>query len=200
MSLRDIGLVVQLGHDRGTCPHPSDKARRVVIGHITGVQAVNVRFCECLDDNCRFTPEWCKLFRHGWFPASMHSPATAFTFDILDTFQELSFQGKTNLFDFWKTIERITDNTGGHDVFMSTDRLSCTCYLLTASKQDRYKQMLHVVRIWRHLVMLKRFGHAHDPTGPDGTQAGELVVECPACPHPGRNLPPDWESAPDDVK
>ena len=119
ISLSDIGLVVQLGHDRGTCPHPSNKPRRVVIGHITGVQAVNIRFCECLDDNCLFTPEWCQLFRYGWFPASTHSPATGFTFDLLDTFQELNFQGKTNLFDFWKTIERITDNTGGRDVFVS---------------------------------------------------------------------------------
>jgi hypothetical protein len=24
---------------------------------------------------------------------------------------------------------------------------------------------------------------------------GELMVECPACPHPGRNLPDDWEKA-----
>ncbi|TBU21631.1 hypothetical protein BD311DRAFT_677916, partial [Dichomitus squalens] len=181
-SMREIGLVVQLGHDRGSCPHPSIKPRSIVVGHTTGVQAVNIHFCECLDETCRFTPKWTQLFRFGWFPASTHAPATAFTFDLLDTFQELSFQGKTNLFDFWKTVERLTDNSGGRDVY------------------DRYKQLSHAVRIWRHLVMLKRFGRAHDLTGPDGTKPGELVVECPACLHPGQNLPPGWEAAPPDVK
>ncbi|TBU36515.1 hypothetical protein BD309DRAFT_878262 [Dichomitus squalens] len=181
-SLRDIGLIVQLGHDRGTCAHPAEQPRRIIVGHTSGVQAVSVRFCECLDDNCHFMPEWCQLFRFGWFPASTHSPATTFTFDLLNTFQELSFQGKTNLFDFWRTIEHITDNSGGHDVF------------------DCYKQLSHTMRIWHHLVMLKRFGRAHDPAGPDAMKPGELVVECPACPHPGRNILPDWEAAPPDVK
>ncbi|TBU37904.1 hypothetical protein BD309DRAFT_875464, partial [Dichomitus squalens] len=62
------------------------------------------------------------------------------------------------------------------------------------------KQLSHVMRIWRHLVMLKQFGRTHDPAGPDGTKPGELVVECPACPHPGRNLPLNWDTAPPDVK
>ncbi|TBU58879.1 hypothetical protein BD310DRAFT_906324 [Dichomitus squalens] len=48
--------------------------------------------------------------------------------------------------------------------------------------------------------MLKRFGRVHDPAGPDGTKPGELVVECPACLHPGRNLPLNWDTAPPDVK
>jgi hypothetical protein len=43
--------------------------------------------------------------------------------------------------------------------------------------------------------MLKRAGRAQDPTGANGTALGELAVECPACPHPGRNLPEGWESA-----
>jgi hypothetical protein len=41
--------------------------------------------------------------------------------------------------------------------------------------------------------MLKRAGRGHDPAGVEGTSHGELVVECPACPHPGRNLPDDWQ-------
>ena len=41
--------------------------------------------------------------------------------------------------------------------------------------------------------MLKRAGRGQDPAGVDGTAQGELAVECPACPHPGRNLPDDWD-------
>jgi hypothetical protein len=42
-------------------------------------------------------------------------------------------------------------------------------------------------------MSLKRSGRGHDAGGVDATKKGELMVECPACPHPGRNLPDDWE-------
>jgi hypothetical protein len=42
--------------------------------------------------------------------------------------------------------------------------------------------------------MLKRSGRGHDPDGADATSLGELAIECPACPHPDRNLPPNWNS------
>jgi hypothetical protein len=56
------------------------------------------------------------------------------------------------------------------------------------------------MRIWRHLKMLLRAARAHDPAGAEATAEGELVVECPACPHPGRNLPVGWENAPLEVR
>lgn len=62
--------------------------------------------------------------------------------------------------------------------------------------QDRYKHLLDVYRQWLNLTMLKRGGRGHDPAGVNATTEGSLVVECPACPQPGRNLPPDWENAP----
>ena len=44
-------------------------------------------------------------------------------------------------------------------------------------------------------MALKRAGRGHEPGGIDATSKGELTVECPACPHPGRNLPDGWERA-----
>ena len=44
-------------------------------------------------------------------------------------------------------------------------------------------------------MALKRSACGHDPAGIDATPNGELMVECPACPHPGRNLPGGWEQA-----
>jgi hypothetical protein len=44
--------------------------------------------------------------------------------------------------------------------------------------------------------MLKRGGHAHDPS-PERvatTGLGMLALKCPACPHPSINLPEDWQS------
>jgi len=49
--------------------------------------------------------------------------------------------------------------------------------------------------MWRNLMALKRAGRGHEPGGVDATSKGELMVECPACPHPGRNLPDGWEKA-----
>ena len=51
-----------------------------------------------------------------------------------------------------------------------------------------------MIREWRHLKMLKRAGRAQDPTGAVGTACGELVVECPACPKPGVNIPEDFDA------
>jgi hypothetical protein len=44
-------------------------------------------------------------------------------------------------------------------------------------------------------MALKRAGRGQDPLGIEGTVQGELAVECPACPHPGRNLPDNWQEA-----
>jgi hypothetical protein len=41
--------------------------------------------------------------------------------------------------------------------------------------------------------MLKRSGGGHDPKGVNATLQGELGIECPACPHPNRNLPDNWD-------
>jgi hypothetical protein len=49
--------------------------------------------------------------------------------------------------------------------------------------------------MWRNLMALKRGGRGHDPAGIDATSNGELMVECPACPHPKKNLPEGWEKA-----
>jgi hypothetical protein len=59
---------------------------------------------------------------------------------------------------------------------------------------------MRVMREWRHLKMLKRAGRGHDESGVAGTQQGKLAIDCPACPHPGINLPDNWESAPKELK
>jgi hypothetical protein len=52
-----------------------------------------------------------------------------------------------------------------------------------------------MIREWRHLKMLKRsgYGHLKDEVG---AQSHSYALLCPACPHPGINLPPNWEDAP----
>lgn len=66
--------------------------------------------------------------------------------------------------------------------------------------KDRYQEFLRILRMWRHLRLLKRGGRAHDPTGVQGTGPGELAVLCPACPYPNINLPADWKSVAKDAE
>jgi uncharacterized C2H2 Zn-finger protein len=50
------------------------------------------------------------------------------------------------------------------------------------------------------LKQIKRGGGAHSPMGLVSVRDGEFALECPACPHPGRNLPANWQQAPSDKK
>ncbi len=86
------------------------------------------------------------------------------------------------MYDSYESLEQLTDNTG------------------TKVIQDRYKSFMRVVAQWRYLKRLKRAGRAHDPTGIAGTKQGELAVQCPACPHPDINLPPNWEDVSEDLQ
>lgn len=45
--------------------------------------------------------------------------------------------------------------------------------------------------------MYKRAGRGHDPGGIVATVAGGLAVDCPACPHPGINMPSDLSTIPE---
>jgi hypothetical protein len=56
---------------------------------------------------------------------------------------------------------------------------------------------MRIVREWRHIRLLKRMGRGHSPTGVSGTKEGECAVMCPACPHPGINMPSNWQTAPE---
>jgi hypothetical protein len=57
-----------------------------------------------------------------------------------------------------------------------------------------------MLRMWRHIKMVKRGGRSYDHSGIDGTSPGELAVLCPACPIPSINLPPNWQSVGKDLE
>ncbi|KAJ6584551.1 hypothetical protein B0H19DRAFT_1206369 [Mycena capillaripes] len=84
---------------------------------------------------------------------------------------------KTTIYDFYGALEKLTNNKG-------------------VKPPDRYQAFIRMCREWAHLMLLKRGGRAHDPSGAVGTKSGELAVLCPACPDPEVNLPVDWEKVP----
>ena len=52
----------------------------------------------------------------------------------------------------------------------------------------RYNEFTLVSRAWANLRQNRRGGGAHIAGGFSALAPGSLAVECPACPHPGKNL------------
>ena len=190
-SLQNLGLVYQFGHSGGPCPCPLAGPKQFVVFDITGPHLVTFNYCDCRE---KPLSNWTQLLRERWFPATLTRPQTVFTFDCLEHFHELTLQGKTNLYDYYHTLLRRADNANIRLSIVSRYCISFFWPNLTVY-QNRYSKIHRVFRMWRNLMALKRAGRGHDPGGIDATSNGELTIECPACPHPGRNLPDGWEKA-----
>ena len=55
-------------------------------------------------------------------------------------------------------------------------------------QQYRYNELTLALRIWVHLRQIRRGGGVHVSGRFGALVSGSLAVECPACPHPGKNL------------
>ncbi|KAF7292129.1 CxC2 domain-containing protein [Mycena indigotica] len=173
ISSRELGLRIQFGHLLGqTCPLPRTGRPDFVIIADNGIHEVGVDFCGCQNSD----PNYIQLLKAGYYPATTSSPRTCATFSCLDRFHYLSLRAKTTAYDYYSTLESLTDGLG-------------------IKPPDRYSIFLRISRQYRHLKLLKRMGRGHDAYGVMGTGPGELALKCPACPRPGVNLPEGWEDA-----
>ncbi|KAJ7070279.1 hypothetical protein B0H15DRAFT_793705 [Mycena belliarum] len=173
VSLKDLGLVVQLGHPPGyNCGTAVDGHKNFCVIDVTGVHTVKVRFCKC---DARVENRQ-QLMRVQWWPASVKQPQTCATFAVIRLFRLLNCQGKVSAHDFVRSLELLTNNDG-----------------LTPTP-DRRRAFRNIIRQYRMTLMMKRAGRAHSPSGVHGTGQGELALACRACPQPGRNLPDGWDT------
>ncbi|KAI0038056.1 hypothetical protein FA95DRAFT_1506105, partial [Auriscalpium vulgare] len=177
-TLRKAGLRTQLGHDGLPCPNPLPKDGPLVVVDVSGIHEVHVNYCACgIVGSSRPIVQ---LLRAGWWPATTDRPRTVVTFAVLNHFHALNLQGKVNMYDYYQGLVRLVDGTG------------------TRTPKYRYKEFTRSVRLYRHIHAAKRSGRAHDPDGIRATTPGQLVVDCPLCPRPGRNLPEGWDALPED--
>ncbi|KAJ7431875.1 hypothetical protein B0H11DRAFT_2261289 [Mycena galericulata] len=175
-SLKTLGLRIQLGHrPRERCPQPHSLHSAFVVLHTNGIHEVAVDVCNCEDAVLAGPPE-IQMLRAGWFPATDDRPRTCATFACLDLFLVSTHQAKTTMYDFYGMLEKLTNNTG-------------------LKPPNRYHAFMRMCREYRHLLMLKRAGRGHEPSGVEGTKPGALAVVCPCCPRPGVNLPDNWQDA-----
>ncbi|KAG2138229.1 hypothetical protein BD769DRAFT_1626642 [Suillus cothurnatus] len=175
-TLKSLGLRIQLGHTFGQkCPNPRHAFNdNFVVMDSYSIHEVLLDFCDCVEAESHTQ----QLLRIAWFPSTTADPKTAATFRLLEEFHLLSFESKVSAYEFYSALARRTNNTG------------------LAPVKDRYESFMRMIREWRHLKMLKRSGRGHHPNGVDATEEGDCAVLCPACPHPGKNLPDDWEKVP----
>ncbi|KAJ7073559.1 hypothetical protein B0H15DRAFT_925638 [Mycena belliarum] len=175
-----MGLRIQLGHWHGrerrcAVPRPADGDDFVIVDS-TGVHEVGLDYCGCGQGGA----DTVQLVRARLFPATTTSPRTAASFAVLHQFQLLSFESKCSGYEFYNSLARLTDNTRNKP------------------NKDRYHEFLRMTREWRHVKMVKRAGRGNDPRGIAGTEPASCALLCPACPHPGKNLPPGWKDVPEE--
>ncbi|KAJ7691221.1 hypothetical protein B0H14DRAFT_3532032 [Mycena olivaceomarginata] len=159
-----------------------------------GVHEVGLDYCGC----GRGGHTTVQLLRAQLWPATTTNPKTAATFAVLRHYQLLSFESKCSALEFYQSLARQTDNLGLKKRKKSQkDRATGTLQPDQKLEKDRYHEFLRMTREWRHVRMLKQAGRGHDPTGVANTKPGECALLCPACPQPGKNLPANWQEAPE---
>ncbi|PPR01605.1 hypothetical protein CVT26_013324 [Gymnopilus dilepis] len=178
VSLKSIGLKVQLNHMGLFCENPIPCHKSMLVLHTNGIHEVAIQFCGCH----RAIPQHLQLLRRRLYPSSQLNVKNCVTFELLRQLHHLALATKASTYDFYRSLEKSTTN-------LSVD-----------APKSRYRALLRTVLQWRHLKLLKRAGRGNDPTGVAGTQNGELAIRCPSCPWPGVNLAEDWKNAPESMK
>ena len=101
---------MQLGHlDGGICPLPQNSFNnKFTIIDSDGVHEIAIDYCRCQYS----LPKTIQLLCTCLFPSTTIDPKTAATFWVLEMFQMLSFTSKVSGFEYYRSLERWTDNTG----------------------------------------------------------------------------------------
>ena len=106
-TLQTLSLRYQLSHSGAPCPCPQAGLKNFVVFDISGPHRLAINYCQCSDEPLS---NWVQLLCERWFPAMLLRLQTVFTFDCLETFHELTLQGKTNLYNYYHTLLRLSDN------------------------------------------------------------------------------------------
>jgi hypothetical protein len=107
--LRNAGQRVQLGHPPGdTCTSPQRSTCPFTVIHTNGIHLIDIWFCGC-NLAVHHGDRVQQLIRRQIFPATTTDPQTGSTFALLKFAHILSVQSKLSLYDFYISIETLTD-------------------------------------------------------------------------------------------
>ncbi|KAG6835107.1 hypothetical protein H0H93_004796 [Arthromyces matolae] len=171
-----LDVIFQIGHNGVSfCGFPSSGHKEFVLLHTNGIHRLKLWFCGC---NPNYT-EYQQLLDAAWYPSTPLAPQTCATFALLRLFHATNLQGKISGFDFYRSIELLTDATR----LMGSEKMP-----------DRLAAFMTMARQWRHLKAAKRSGCGHTNSAIKDSPPGSFAVNCRACPTPGVNLPDGWEN------
>lgn len=109
-TLRELGLVIQLGHCPGEscCLPKAPYADDFIIINSNSIHSVALRFCGCETADTHLQ----QLLRYRLFPATTDKPKTAATFTVLEEFHLLSLESKVSAYHYYSALARRNNNTG----------------------------------------------------------------------------------------
>lgn len=148
-------------------PTPAHSSLRVL--HTNGIHDVAIDYCGCV----RIIPKHLQLLRRGLYPASQINPKTCASFQLLNQLHLLALTSKGSTYDFYRMLEKSTNNTG------------------IDLPKSRYRALLRLVLQWRHLKMLKRGGAWKRPQRGAGYSERRACRSMPFLPLPG-DKPTGW--------
>ena len=97
----------QLNEEVEANPFQESQLTTLVLVHSSGIFQHHISWCICSDTS----PRHIQLLRSGLFPASIKSPKSAFTFDVLDHFYIDAMECKTAAMSFFHKLRHFTNNT-----------------------------------------------------------------------------------------
>lgn len=141
-NLFDLGLKLYLGHNGEPCPNLSEvdasplktttsaamapvdtpkrpdkrSSEKIFVTHVHGMCPVAIRYCQCP----LHLSHVCQLLRAGLVPGSPERPESAFHVDLLGLYHTLNMESGLNMYDFYKTMVRRTNNAFRKDVPVRT--------------------------------------------------------------------------------
>ena len=111
-TLQGLGLVLQLGHPPGQwCAAPAIGPRSFIVMHTNGFHPVTVQYCQCNQLQAAGTRIQ-QLLRFELYPATLDDPSTCCTFRLMETFHFLTLQGKVTAYDYYISLQKMTDRFG----------------------------------------------------------------------------------------
>ena len=96
VTLKAMGLVVQLNHSGAYCENAIDCHSAMLIIHTNGIHQVAIKYCGC----SKSIPHHHQLLRWGLYPASQLSVKTCASFQVLDLLHKLALATKSSTYNF----------------------------------------------------------------------------------------------------
>lgn len=95
----------------------------MTIIHTNGLHRVRAAFCGCSHD--AGVASWQQAIRQEWYPATLDKPKTFATFNVLNTFHKMTLEGKSTTYDFYSSLEKLSNNVGKLETKVGTLTSSC---------------------------------------------------------------------------